>query len=179
MRARHVGFSLWLMLGLAACRQGGLDPEDAALLEQGDATTQATPGQSAVAAAPVAAPSSASSAPAEVPTVAATTLGNDVVMVGSELSAEGKAAAAKPVYALGDTVHASVAVAGRPAGKTVTIYWFDSSGSSVKMESKEIKPGDGFVNFSLGKADGMKAGKFSAQVDIDDVPAGMADFSVQ
>lgn len=170
MRARHVGFSLWLLLGLTACRQDGLDPEDAALLEQapagqakGEAATQA-PATSPQIAAPV---------------VHATVLADNAVAVGSEVSAEGKVVAAKPVYGLADAVYASVPVTGHPAGKTVTIYWFGADGTSVKTESRQTKAGETFVSFALRQADGMKAGAHSAQVDIDDVPVGMADFRVQ
>ena len=169
MRARHVGLSLWLVLGLAACRQEGLDPEDAALLEQAGQATEQAGADAAVAAATPAAPQS----------VHATVLSDNAVAVGSEVSAEGKVVAAKPVYGLGDTIHASVPVAAYPAGKTVTIYWFGGDGQSVKTDSRETKAGEAFVSFTLRQADGMKAGAHSAQVDVDDVPVGMADFTVQ
>lgn len=171
MRAGHVGFSVLLILGLVACRQQGLDPEDAALLESSgtaDVVTQAS-------AAPAAAPVASSTAPA----VPATVLSESAVTIGSAVAADGRASAAKPEYAVSDTVHASVAVAGYPVGKAVTIYWFGADGTSVKTDSRQIKAGDAFVSFALGRADGMKAGTYSAQVDIDDVPAGMADFRVQ
>lgn len=167
MRARHVGFSLWLLLGLAACRQEGMDPEDAALLEQSE-----QPAEQAGGAAQAAAPAAAQ-------VVHAAVLSDNAIAVGSEVSAEGKVVATKPVYGLDDTVHASVPVGGYPAGKTVTIYWFGGDGQSVKSESRQTAGGESFVSFALRQADGMKAGAYSAQVDIEDIPVGMADFKVQ
>lgn len=172
MRVTHVGFPLFLMLGLVACRQQGLDPDDAALLE-----ASATPAATAAAADTPAA--GAPAAPSKASAVPATVLSDNGVSIGSAVAADGRALAAKPEYALGDTVQASVAVTGYPAGKTVTIYWFGADGTSVKTDSRETRAGDTFVSFALTRADGMKAGAYSAQVDIDDVPVGMADFRVR
>ena len=106
-------------------------------------------------------------------------LANDAVMVGSAVGADGAVSAAKSVYATSDTVHASVPVGGYAPGKEVAMYWFSSKGGSIKDERKPIPAGAKYVNFSLAKADGMEAGTYTAQADIDDNPVGMADFTVK
>ncbi|KQN95875.1 hypothetical protein ASF01_16035 [Stenotrophomonas sp. Leaf70] len=106
-------------------------------------------------------------------------LANDTVMVGSAVGPDGAVSATKRSYAASDTVYASVPVDGYAPGKEVAIYWFSSKGVSIKDERKPIPTGAKFLNFSVGKADGLFAGSFTAQVDIDDAPVGMADFTVK
>ncbi|WP_447585095.1 hypothetical protein [Pseudoxanthomonas mexicana] len=161
-----------LAMALAAC--GGssdqMNADDAALFGE-DAAAQSD--AATAAAAPAAAP-----APVQQ-TVEQVVLANDAVMVGSAVGADGAVSAAKSAYATSDTVYASVPVGGYPPGKEVAMYWFSSKGGSIKDERKPIPAGAKFVNFSLGKADGLVAGSYTAQADIDDNPVGMADFSVK
>lgn len=175
MRMKIWMVSAALVLGLAACRQDeGMNADDAALLESQAAEADAPAG--AAPAAPAAAPTPGYK---EQKAAKATLLQDGVVQVGSALGADGKVTQARAAYAAGETVHVSVSVAGRAAGKPVTIYWFAADGVSVKTETKPVQAGQAFVDFALGKADGMKPGTYSAQVDFDDVPLGMADFRVQ
>ncbi len=162
-------FLLPSMLALALSACGGssdeLNQDDAALLE-GAAPVEETP-----ATAPDAGP--------EPVVVEEVVLANDVVAVGSAVGADGAISAKKSTYLPGDTVHAAVSLAGHPAGKEAAIYWFSSNGVSIKGERKPIPAGAKFVNFSLDKASGMEPGSYTAQVDIDDTPVGMADFVVK
>lgn len=164
-------FSGVLALALTACSGAGdeVHPDDAALLGDPAGATEASP------ATPEA---STARAPA-VQQVEAVQLANDAVAVGSALTADGAAAAPKPAYAMGDSVHASVPVGGYAPGTEVAVYWFSPDGASVKMERKPIPAGARFVNFGFGRADGMAAGRYTAQIDIDDVPVGMVDFAVE
>ncbi|MGH8075359.1 MAG: hypothetical protein ACREO4_15010 [Lysobacter sp.] len=154
-----------LGLMLAAC--GGQGPEEdlAAPME----STAVEPAARVAPAAPRPADDSAQ------PVV----LAGDGVTVGSALGPDGAVSAGKSAYAADDVIHASVPVAGRPAGAEVTVYWFAENGTSVKQESKPVVSGTQFVNFTLSAADGMVPGRYTAQVDIDDEPVGMADFVVR
>ena len=165
MKSPRLLFIAVLALALAACSGGHdeLNPEDAALLAEGQEA-----GAGAAALEPV--------LPQEVEQVV---LANDAVMVGSAVGADGAVSAIKPSYAVSDTVYASVPVGGYAPGTEVAIYWFSDKGTSIKNEHKPIPAGAKFVNFSLGKADGMGAGSYTAQVDIGDAPAGLADFTVK
>ncbi|WP_152984205.1 hypothetical protein [Stenotrophomonas nitritireducens] len=159
-----------LAVALAAC--GGssdeLNPDDAALL-----------GEAAPADAGVVAPVSAAAPPVAAQVVEQVVLSKDAVLVGSALNTDGAVSAAKPEYAVGDTVYASVPVGGHAPGKEVAIYWFSEKGASIKNERKPILAGANFVSFSLSKADGMEAGGYTVQADIGDAPVGMADFTVK
>jgi len=172
MRSLRFLFPPMLALGLAACGGGHdqLNPEDAALLGE-DAPAAAHPQAAAAQAAAAVEPAAQ--------TVEQVVLANDSVMVGSALGPDGAVSAAKPGYSTADTVHVSVPVGGYAPGKEVAIYWFSGKGTSIKNERKPIPAGAKFVNFSLGKADGMVADSYIAQVDIDDMPVGMADFTVK
>ena len=66
--------------------------------------------------------------------------------------------------------------AGR-AGAIARVYWTYQDGTSDKEEEKPVA-GD-IVNFSFSQADGMQPGAYNVQIDIDDVPVGIADFQVQ
>ena len=162
MSSLRLLFPSLLVVALAACGGGSdeMNAEDAALFDDPTA-----------AAAPVAAPVQQ--------VVEQVVLANDAVMVGSAVGADGAVSAAKSVYATSDTVHASVPVGGYAPGKEVAMYWFSSKGGSIKDERKPIPAGAKYVNFSLAKADGMEAGTYTAQADIDDNPVGMADFTVK
>ena len=171
MSSLRLLFPSLLVVALAACGGGSdeMNAEDAALFD--DPTAAAPSGAATAAAAPVAAPVQR--------VVEEVVLANGAVMVGSAVGADGAVSAAKSVYATSDTVHASVPVGGYAPGKEVAMYWFSSKGGSIKDERKPIPAGAKYVNFSLAKADGMEAGTYTAQADIDDNPVGMADFTVK
>lgn len=156
-----------LAVVVSACGGTGddLDPADAALLEEGGATSEGEQ--------PVAAPG------AQVQVAEEVVLDSNAVAVGSATNPDGAVSAGKATYTVDDTIYASVPVGGYGPGKEVIIYWFSSAGVSVKDERKAIPGGAKFVNFSLSKADGMKPGSYTAQIDIDDTPVGMADFIVK
>jgi hypothetical protein len=103
----------------------------------------------------------------------------DAVAVGDVLGAEGAVTADKAAYAVGGTVYASVPVGGYPANAEVAIYWVAENGTSVKEERKPIAAGAKFMSFELSAADGMTAGRYTVQIDIGDIPVGMADFVVR
>lgn len=105
-----------------------------------------------------------------------TTVAADAVIVGSALGPDQAAISPKPAYAAADTVYASASAAGR-AGAIARVYWTYQDGTSDKEEEKPVA-GD-IVNFSFSQADGMQPGAYNVQIDIDDVPVGIADFQVQ
>lgn len=179
MKSKHF-LSLCLMaMLLAACNrsaEGGLHPDDAALLRQDppQAQAQAQPRQDPPSS------SIAPAAPAAGQVIEPVALADSMVAVGSALGAEGGAAGAKDRYSVTDTVYVSVPVGGYPVGTEVTVYWFSANGGSLKTESKPVVAGGvKFVSFTLSQADGMVPGGYMAQVDIGDTPVGMADFAVQ
>ena len=98
----------------------------------------------------------------------------DAVRVGASLGPQG-ATGAKPAYSTSDTVHASLAAAGRTG--TAKVDWSDGTGIAVKDEEKPMS-GD-HVSFDFSRADGMKAGKYTVEIDVDDVPAGISEFTVK
>lgn len=119
-------------------------------------------------AGPVANP--VDSAPVEPVAVAA-----DAVKVGTALDATGAASGAKPAYSTSDTVYASLSAKGRTG--TAKVYWTASNGLSAKEEEKALSGEN--VNFQFSRAEGMKAGKYNVEIDVDGVPAGIVDFTVQ
>lgn len=103
----------------------------------------------------------------------------DAVAVGKAVGPNGAVSAAKAVYSIDDTVHASIPTGGHAAGSEALIYWTFQDGSSHKEERKRIEAGAEYVNFAFSRADGMKTGKYSVQVDVAEKPVGIVDFSVQ
>ena len=148
-------------VALAACE----DKMDAPVADAG------APAADVAGAAPAAPPPApVDSAPVEPVSVAA-----DAVRVGTALDAAGAATGAKPTYAMDDTVYASMSAKGRSG--TAKVYWTGADGFSVKDEEKPLSGEN--VNFQFSRADGMKAGKYNVEVDVDGVPAGIVDFTVQ
>lgn len=105
------------------------------------------------------------------------TVAADAFTIGSTLGANNQATAAKPTYAIGDTVYASLPARRFRNGSTVNVYWTYQDGLSQKEEAKEIS-GE-FVTFQFSKADGMKPGKYNVEIGVDDKPVGIVDFVVQ
>lgn len=101
------------------------------------------------------------------------------VAVGSALGDNGAVQAPKRSYAVSDTVHASVPTAGHAPGDTVTVYWTHEDGGVDKDESRPIGTGSSYASFSFSSADGMRAGDYNVQVDVNDVPVGLVDFTVE
>ena len=135
------------------------------------ATDASNPAAGATAGTPPPAPAQpVDAAPIEPVAVAA-----DAVQLGTSVDATGAAVGAKPAYAAADTVHASLPTKGRTG--TAKVYWTGSNGLSVKEEEKPLA-GD-YVNFQFSRADGMKPGSYNVEIDVDDVPAGIVDFTVQ
>lgn len=103
----------------------------------------------------------------------------NAVAVGSSLGGNGAVQAPKRSYAVSETVYASVPTAGHAPGDTVTVYWTHEDGGVDKDESKPIPPGAAYVNFSFSGADGMRAGDYNVQADVNDMPVGLVDFTVE
>lgn len=103
----------------------------------------------------------------------------NAVAVGSALGANGAVQSPKRSYAVSDTVYASVPTAGHAPGDTVTVYWTHEDGGVDKDESKPIAAGTSYVDFSFSSADGMRAGAYNVQADVNDVPVGLVDFRVE
>lgn len=103
----------------------------------------------------------------------------NAVAVGSALGSNGAVQAPKRSYAVADTVYASVPTAGHAPDDSVTVYWTHEDGGVDKEETKPVPAGAAYVNFSFSEADGMRAGDYNVQVDVNDVPVGLVDFTVE
>lgn len=105
------------------------------------------------------------------------TVAADAFGIGSTLGANNQAASPKPVYAVGETVYASLPARRYRSGSTVNVYWTYQDGLSQKEETKKVS-GE-FVTFEFSQADGMKPGKYNVEIGVDDKPVGIVDFVVQ
>ena len=103
----------------------------------------------------------------------------NAVAVGSAVGANGAVTTQLASYAAGETVYASVPTAGHSPGDSVRIYWTNAKGLTDKEEEKEVAQGQAYVTFEFSQADGMQPGPYNAQVDINDTPVGIVDFTVQ
>lgn len=103
----------------------------------------------------------------------------DAFAIGTMMNPDGAVSGTKPVYSIGDTLHASVPVAGRPAGTKVKIYWTYQDGTSLKEESKQVDAGAKYLTFDFSKSNGMKAGSYMVQLDIGGMPSGLLDITVK
>ena len=153
-----------LALGLAACKKD----EAKAPLPISEAEAEQEAANEAYPALPVEPPADA---------VLPVTVAADAFNIGSALGTGNQATAAKPAYALGDTVYASLPAGRYRKGSTANVYWTYQDGLSQKEETKDIS-GE-FVTFEFNKADGMKPGKYNVEIGVDDKPVGIVDFVVQ
>ena len=150
---------------VAGCRQESPDAGEAAQT----ATTEGVelePGQPP--APPIEPPADA---------VLPVTVAANAFPIGSALSPEGAAIASKPIYTVDDTLYASVPAGKFPSGATARVYWtFAKDGTSHKEEEKQV--GSGPLHFEFSKADGLKAGQYNVEIDINDRPIGIVDVGV-
>ena len=107
-----------------------------------------------------------------------TTVSADAVTIGTKLQGDMVVKSASPQFSTSDTVLAGASVKGKPAGAEVAVYWTYEDGRTHKEERRKLA-GEQYVSFSFGKIDGMKAGKYNAQIDVDMVPVGITDFVVK
>jgi len=155
---------------LAACEEKiDVPAADAEATADADGAA-AGPANDAAASGPGAAINAPDAPPVEAVEVAA-----DAVRLGTALDANQSATGAKPAYSVDDTVYASIATGGR--GGTAKVYWSGPDGLSVKEEEKPMA-GD-HVGFAFSRADGMQAGHYTVEIDVDGVPAGIVEFTVQ
>lgn len=155
---------LCVVLAAAGCNKQG--PEPPVVQETADAS--ATDGRTADEPAPVV------QAPPPLPEAA-----TNALAVGSALGGNGSVQAPRSTYALADTVYASMPTSGHSPGDTVTIWWTHEDGAVDKDESKPLPAGEDYVSFSFSGADGMRAGDYNAQVDVNGMPVGFVDFTVE
>lgn len=107
-----------------------------------------------------------------------TTVSADAVTIGTALQGEKVVKSASPQFSTSDTVLAGASVKGKPAGAEVAVYWTYEDGRTHKEERRKLA-GEQYVSFSFAKIDGMKPGKYNAQIDVDMVPVGITDFVVK
>lgn len=164
MRKPHSAlFVIAACLALGACRKDEPAPVDPAATE---VVEDLPPGQP---------PTPPIEPPADA--VMPVTVSADAVAVGSSQGPDQMATTPKASYALGDTVYASARTGNYPKGAIARVYWTYSDGVSHKEEEKKIS-GD-VIDFSFTQADGMKAGKYNVEIDVNDVPVGIVDFVVK
>lgn len=155
-----------LSLLLSACSKEGS--------EDGKAPGAPTTAQEAPAAPPPPALPAEPGPDALLPT----TVAANAVSVGTTLQGDTVAMAATPQFTMADTVHAGAAVKGKP-GAEVAVYWTYEDGRTHKEERRPLAEGEKYVRFSFAAKDGMKPGKYNAQIDINMVPIGITDFVVK
>lgn len=167
-RLHLVAAAVLTALSLAACA-----PEAPPAPPQADADETAAPGpQDGTGTA-----SGWSTDPADDPNAyVPTEVAADGVVVGASAAASGQATGAKPVYATGDTVHASAATKG--TASKYDVYWTFQDGQTHKMESKSGASGE-HVGFTFASSDGMVPGNYNVQIDADGIPVGIAEFRVE
>ncbi len=164
MQMKTTAIALLVALALAGCRQEAADPGAARATATEDA--ELAPGQPE--APPVEPPADA---------VLPVTVAANAFAIGSVLSPEGAATTPKASYSVSDTLYASLPAGKFPSGATARIYWtYAKDGISHKEEEKEV--GTGPVNFQFSRADGLKAGEYNVEIDINDRPIGIVDVVV-
>lgn len=163
-----VVLTISLGMSLSACR-------DDAPVDAGESTATEAPEQLTPPAGPASATSAAAPAQAAMPV----TVSADAVTVGKTVGPDGAVTTSVATYSVDDTVYASISTGGRAPLSDVSVYWTYQDGTSHKEERKRIPSGDKYVNFSFSKADGLRPGKYTVQMDVGDVPAGIIDFSVR
>lgn len=98
----------------------------------------------------------------------------DVAKTGSAVDEHGAIATPKSAFAPNETVFLSIDAKGRRQGDRVHVYWFHEDGTSRKDEEKILE--GPYVYFEFQSAE---AGKFHAEVDINERPVGLTDFEVK
>ena len=161
-----------MVLALGACDKEGT--EDDLAIEPALA-----PSGTDAAAAPAAQAPATSDAPAAASVARPTEVAADAITVGTALQGGKVVQSSQTPITTADTVYASAAVGGKPAGTEITVYWSYQDGMSHKMETKRLAAGAQDVQFSFAQADGMKAGKYNVQIDADMTPIGIVDFQVR
>lgn len=165
MLPRTLLLPLALLFALSACQPKAPADDDATATTQQDEAL--APGQPATP--PMEPPADA---------VLPVTVAANAFPVGSAAGADGAATAAKPAYSVNDTLYASLPAGKFPAGGTARVYWtYAKDGTSHKEEEKKI--GSGPVLFQFSKADGLQAGEYNVQIDVNDRPVGIVDMIVQ
>jgi predicted small lipoprotein YifL len=154
-----------LALALAACNKQGP--------EMPQAPADATPADTTVQ--PAQAPQDLSDT--GVDKVEPVTVRADAIAVGHAVGPNQAVTAAKRAYGTGDTVYASMPTKGHKPGARGYVYWTYQDGRTHKEEAKPVE-GE-YLNFQFSQADGMKPGKYNVEIDIDDKPVGIVDFTVQ
>lgn len=158
---------LALLLALSACQPKGPSEDAAAETAATEQPEELAPGEPP--APPVEPPADA---------VVPVTVAANAFPVGSAAGPDGAATAAKPAYSLNDTLYASLPAGRFPAGGIARVYWtYAKDGMSHKEEEKTI--GSGPVLFQFSKADGLRAGEYNVQIDVNDRPVGIVDMVVQ
>lgn len=161
---KTTAIAILLALALVGCRQETPDTDAAQATAPED--VELAPGQPQ--ALPVEPPADA---------VLPVTVAANAFPIGSVLSPEGAATTPKATYSVNDTLYASIPAGKFPSGATARIYWtYAKDGTSHKEEEKEV--GSGPVNFQFSKADGLKAGEYNVEIDINDRPIGIVDVVV-
>jgi hypothetical protein len=81
-------------------------------------------------------------------------------------------------FTTADTVHVSFPVNGLAPGAPVTVFWTYQNGKTDHEERTRLAPNGKFASYSFSAANGMKPGSYNVEVQVNDRPVGIADFSV-
>ncbi|MEG3191863.1 hypothetical protein [Lysobacter sp. D1-1-M9] len=103
----------------------------------------------------------------------------DAIAVGSSIGADMAVDARKQRYTTDDTIYASIPTREFDPGSQAKVYWTFEDGTTDKEETKDIAAGAEHLHFELSAADGLRAGDYNVQVDVDGQPVGIVDFSVE
>lgn len=136
----------------------------------------------APAAAPPAASTPATPPPAaSAPAAPATTVSS--LVLGKELSGDGKITAPATTFAPKDTIYAQVVTNSTGGAGTVSIVakWTYDQGQPVSQNTESVSTASGAATttFHISKPDGWPAGKYQVEISLDGKPASNATFEVK
>lgn len=139
-----------------------------------------TPPPPAATPAPAPAPAPASTSP---PAAAAAQTSVTAVNLGNTLGPDGKVAAHSGAFAPKDTIYAEVTTtsSGGPGTASIEAKWTFGDGQPVTQNSESISTAapTATTTFHMSKPDGLPAGSYKIEIDVNGKPASTATFEVK
>ena len=115
----------------------------------------------------------------DAPTTPAVEISDGPISLGTAVEADGSVTAQVRTFDSSDVVHASMPLDGVSGDSPISVYWTAQDGDTLKEEMVDVPAGKDHVTFHFSSEDGMKAGKYSVQMDVNFRPVGLVDFEVR